>query len=181
MFDQKTIQKLNYYVYLLIDPNTDEPFYVGKGVENRVFAHVNCALDTETENDKYDEIRRIQNEGNQVKHVIVRHGLSNETALEIESSLIDTFKFIPQFSKFIKGNIQGGVASIERGFMSTDEIKRLYNAVELNEIGDDCIIININRTYKRGLGEDAIYKATKETWKIASERIPKIKYVTSVH
>lgn len=179
MFDEKTSQNLKYYVYLLIDPETDEPFYVGKGKENRVFAHVNCALETELASDKYDEIRRIIDKGLRVKHLIVRHGLTEKVAFEIESALIDTFKYIPAFNRFIKGNIQGGVKSIEKGLMSAEEIIRLYNAEELNEIDNDCVIININNTYQRGAGEDAIYQATKGTWKMNAQKLQSINYVLS--
>lgn len=38
MFDEKTIQHLKYYVYMLIDPADNKPFYIGKGVQNRVIA-----------------------------------------------------------------------------------------------------------------------------------------------
>lgn len=31
---------LGYYVYLYIDPRDNRPFYVGKGKNNRVFAHL---------------------------------------------------------------------------------------------------------------------------------------------
>lgn len=44
MFDEKTKEKLKYYVYLLIDPDTNEPFYVGKGKDDRVFSHINIIL-----------------------------------------------------------------------------------------------------------------------------------------
>ena len=179
MFDEKTIQHLKFYVYLLLDPKTDEPFYVGKGKGNRVFNHVQCALDTETINDKYDEIRKIHSEGNQVKHLIVRHGLSEKVAFEIESSLIDTFKFIPKFKNYVRGNIQGGIKSIEKGLMTAKEIIRLYNAETLEEIEANCVIININGTYKRASDEDAIYKATKEIWDIKKERTDKIEIVLS--
>jgi len=180
MFDTKVIEQLKSYVYLLIDPSTDEPFYVGKGTGNRVFDHVKCALEeVEERNYKYEEIRRIKADGNDIKHLIVRHGLTEKVALEIESSLIDTFKFIPKFKHYIRGNIQGGVNSIEKGLMTSDEIIRLYNAEPLLEIGDHCVIININKTYKRGSGESAIYNATKEIWNIKKSRRDKIKYVLS--
>ena len=138
MFDIKTTEHLKYYVYLLIDPINDEPFYVGKGIGNRVFDHVRCALEENISNNKYEEIRRILDEGNQVKQLIVRHGLTEKNAFEIESALIDTFKFIPKFKSYVRGNIQGGVNSIEKGLMTTNEIIRLYNAETLSEIEKNC-------------------------------------------
>lgn len=53
MFDEKTKENLKYYVYLLIDPVSEEPFYVGKGKDNRVFAHINKELGNEQEKLKY--------------------------------------------------------------------------------------------------------------------------------
>ena len=50
MFDEKTSINLKSYVYLLIDPANNEPFYVGKGKNNRVFAHINQEIEEETEN-----------------------------------------------------------------------------------------------------------------------------------
>ena len=178
-FDTKTIESLKYYVYMLLDPTTDEPFYVGKGKENRVFDHLRLALKDGKENCKYDEIKRIINSGHTVKHLIVRHGLNEKTAIEIEASLIDTFKYIPKFKSFISGNKQVGIKSIEKGIMTTDDIKRLYNAKPLKKLKNDCIIININTSYKRVSGEDTIYKATKETWGIKKERLKDINYVLS--
>jgi hypothetical protein len=122
---------------------------------------------------------RSINSGHQVLHIIVRHGLSEQVAYEIESALIDTFRFLPVLNKFSNGNIQGGVNSIEKGLMSTNELIRIYNAEPLNEIGDDCVIININKSYKRGNINDGIYQATKQTWRMKDPRGSNLRYVLS--
>ncbi len=87
MFDQKSIDHLKFYVYLLIDPDKNEPFYVGKGKDNRVFAHINQEITDDEENLKYQEINRIGREN--VEHIIVRHGLSEQNAFAVEASLIE--------------------------------------------------------------------------------------------
>lgn len=173
MFDEKTVQKLHFYVYLLIDPGTGSPFYVGKGKGNRVFNHLKRALKEKTENLKYDTIRQINEQGLTPQHIIVRHGITEDTAFEIEASLIDVLEFM----KFSKTNIMGGHHSEERGLMTSDEIIRLYNAEPLDYIPVDCVAININKKYKRGYDRKDIYEAIKEAWVIAEWRRKKIKYV----
>ncbi len=176
MFDEKSRQALKYYVYMLLDPLDNKPFYVGKGIDNRVFNHLACALtDTDTSNAKYDKIREIVKSGQTVKHIIVRHGLSESEAFQIEASLIDTLTYCG----LLLSNIVNGHNSIEKGLMTSEEIVRLYNAQPLNVMGSDCVLININRTYKRGNGTNPIYQATKETWLISVWRLPQIKYVLS--
>jgi len=172
MFDEKTQQILKYYVYILFDPRDNKPFYVGKGKNNRVFDHLNCALeDADTLTAKYDKIREI---GKAVKHIIVRHSLTEDEAFKIEATLIDTLIYCA----FGLTNEQVGHNSIEKGLMTSEEITRLYNAQPLDEIGNDCVLININRTYKRGNGTNPIYQATKETWFKIGNMIER-KYVLS--
>ena len=43
-FSPEVCEKIEYYVYRLIDPRNGQTFYVGKGKGNRVFAHVHDAL-----------------------------------------------------------------------------------------------------------------------------------------
>jgi len=177
MFDEKTLQQLGSYVYMLTDPVNKKPFYIGKGKDNRVFDHLNCALKDDFQNAKYDKIREINSQGLQVEHVIIRHGLNEKEAFIIEASLIDAFNY----SGILLTNKVCGRNSIEKGIMSTSEINRMYKAEPLNveDLGDDCIIININRNYRRASGADAIYQATKETWTIDSANLFRLRYVLS--
>lgn len=175
MFDLKTINMLQYYVYALIDPRNGQPFYIGKGVGNRVFDHVSCALSTEHESDKYAVIREIRNENIEVSHLIIRHGMNSKTAYQVESALID-------FSSWLQKPLTNKVLghhSIQYGLSTAKELIRRNNAQLLESMASNCVMININKTYKRGIDVDAIYNATKEAWVIAQWRLDKIKYALS--
>lgn len=173
-FDENTQKSLGYYVYLLVDPNDEKPFYVGKGQNNRVFDHIQYAKENPQDNsDKCDRIREIGPD--KVKHYIVTHGLSEDEAFLVESALIDVLK---RFDVALT-NIQGGHKASVRGLMTTDEIKRLYSAGNLDYIESNCMIININALYNRSMGYEGIYEATHETWRMAKKKTEQIKYVLS--
>ena len=176
MFDEKTQQALGYYVYMLIDPSNNKPFYVGKGKNNRVFDHIEHAVKNPSDcSDKCDTIRAIG--ADKVVHVIVTHGLKTEDeAFKIEAVLIDVLN---HYYGSLLTNEQSGHHVNETGIMTADEIERLYNAKQLNKIGDDCVIININGQYNRAMGKAAIYNATKECWRMDKDKVKKIKYVLS--
>jgi len=188
MFDVNTILNLKAYVYMLIDPNTNVPFYIGKGSGNRLFDHINLALtDIDAVTAKYETIRRIQNAGLAVKHIIVRHGLTDAEAFHIEASMIDVIEYLGTPLT----NIKGGHNSIDKGLMTVDEIIRLYNAEPLTQLGADCVIININQKYpkKKLVEKDSIsseiLKATEGIWTMNKRRVfdkqggQKINYVLS--
>lgn len=175
-FDEKTKRYLKFYVYILVDPETKMPFYVGKGQNNRVFAHIESILpDQDSESLKYETIKRIQNKGMEVEHLIVRHGLDESTAFELEAALIDTVQYL----NFKSTNLAGGHNSVEKGLMTADEIIRLYNAEKLDTTPTDTVIININKKYRRGFRQEDIYEATKSAWVINSKKIPNLKFVLS--
>ena len=174
-FDENTSLKLQYYVYALIDPRDKKPFYIGKGKDNRVFHHLECALENPTASDKYEKIWEIVNSGLSVTHVIIKHGLTGKTALQVESSLIDySIYFGHKLTNAVLGH-----NSIDNGVMSADEIIRKYNALPLEKLEEPIVIININKIYKRGTGGDGIYKATKGDWAVDKNRIKTIDYALS--
>src|SRR3989338_4637892 len=82
---QSTIEKLGYYVYLLIEPRTGQSFYVGKGCGNRINYHLLGALEiNKNEKEKIRTIRDIQSNGLNVGIVILRHGITEKEAFEVK-------------------------------------------------------------------------------------------------
>tara|TARA_B100000676_G_scaffold68214_1_gene68316 strand:- start:635 stop:1342 length:708 start_codon:yes stop_codon:yes gene_type:complete len=175
MFDLNSKKRLKYYVYALIDPRDGNPFYIGKGKGNRLYNHVNDAVKTSQITDKLDVIREIRSSGNHVRHVIIRHGLDEDDAFKIESSLIDLLDHIG----FDLRNSVLGHHSMEFGIMTANEIKRLYNAPPLKKLYHEVVIININKTYQRGKGKLSIYDVTHEAWIISEKRRAILQYALS--
>ena len=56
MFDERTCQALRWYVYMLVNPKTGQPFYVGKGENNRVFQHVENVREGKSKSEPKNEI-----------------------------------------------------------------------------------------------------------------------------
>lgn len=125
------VEKLGYYVYLLIEPETNQIFYIGKGIGNRIFAHIADAITDETPGDKLDKIKEIYAKGLKVKHIVHRHGLTEKEAFEIEAALID-FVGLSGLTNQVQGYNSDG-----RGRMSVAEVIAKYKALII-EISERC-------------------------------------------
>lgn len=87
---------------------------------------------------KLKTIRAITTAGFEVAHVIHRHGLSEESAKEVEAALIDAY---PGLSNIV-GGFDGG-----RGVMHSSEIIKLYEA-SVAEAHHKLVLIKVNRRAK---------------------------------
>jgi uncharacterized protein len=172
-FTPPIIEHLGYYVYLLIDPESNAVFYVGKGTGNRIFAHVNQAIESPEVSDKLEKIREIQSKGLEIKYLIQRHGLTEKEAFEVEASLIDYIGLTELV------NIVDGQKSRLRGKMTIPEIIALYDAEKI-EIKEPSILITINRLYRRGMSQDELYEITRGNWVVGVRR-EKVRYAFSVY
>lgn len=170
MFPQAVLERIGYYVYFLRDPRNKKVFYVGKGKENRLFMHITDSLEESVESDKLTQIREIRKAGLNVEHYVLRHGLSGDVALEIESSLID-FLGLQELHNKVKGH-----NSFSNGLMTVEDLIELYNAKEV-VITDSVIIITVNRYFNRELAPDELYKYTRYCWRVNGKN--KAKYVLS--
>ncbi|GAB1411713.1 hypothetical protein MASR1M97_04490 [Candidatus Desulfobacillus denitrificans] len=89
-------RKLGCYVYALRDPCDKRVFYIGKGGgtgagNNRVYDHFIEAEKPARDGSKLNRIRAIWKSGKKVDWFIVRRNIDEQTALQIEGSLIDAF------------------------------------------------------------------------------------------
>ncbi len=169
-FSPEVAEKLNFYVYRLIDPRNGETFYVGKGKGNRVFAH--CAeeqvVDGEDLGDKLQRIRDIHKTGFEVAHVIHRHGMDEQTAREVEGALIDAYPGLT--------NQAEGYENEDRGVTHAQEIIDRWSAEEAH-FEHKAILISVNQT----VGTMNLYDATRHAWKLDPNRAKEAKVVLAVN
>lgn len=172
-------ENIDYYVYRLIDPRDGATFYVGKGKGDRVFQHAldvdrisKVASNDEKKSMKVSRIKAIIKAGLQPLPIIHRHGLSNETAIEVEAALIDAYEDL--------SNIKSGHATMERGPMSVAQIERKYALPYLGDCSDcSLLLINVNHTeHDRGL--ERLYDQVRFCWRINISRARKADYVLAV-
>ncbi len=177
MFDALTVEHLKSYVYVLVNPISKKPFYIGKGIGNRVFNHRDALLNGENTQPgtlKDEEISQIFNHKMNIGHIIVRHGLSDDEALFLEASLIDFWNY---FNGPLTNIVLGHNSSLV-GFKSADEIIRQYNAPRLEKLYHKVAIININKKYSKIDKSKGTYlDAVKEAWLISAENRKNTEYV----
>lgn len=191
-FSSAICDEIRYYVYALFDPkNPHIPFYIGKGKGNRLFSHMKGAAIRQNDEEvdpKTDLIRKIlsrrSKQFNRVGHVIIRHGLTENEAILLESSLIDLINYIRPES--LKNIVSGHGAYL--GFNTAEDIVVNLSAQDMIT-EEPVMIIKIERLWaqlldKHGLStsipEPAIYQATRRAWRINLKRAKKIRYVLAV-
>ena len=179
-FSPTTLEHLGHYVYALINPKNDKIFYVGKGQGNRVFDHARAALSIAdiTDNDKLEVIRNIIASGQEVKTLILRHGLNEKEAFVAESVLIDllTNSLTAKNIKAEMTNKQAGHDMRELGIRTVEDVEAQYGNTPLDNVPDRLVIININKTY---IPKTNIYDATRGNWRLSKSRADKADYILS--
>jgi len=167
---QAVRRRLGYYVYLYVNPFTDQVFYVGKGKNERVLEH----LDDTTETRRRQIIEEIRAQGKEPRIEILVHGLwSEEEAYRIEAAVIDLLG---------TGSLTNSVRawrSQYHGRMSLEELVALYDPEKVT-VEEPALLIRINQTYRYGMSEVELYDATRGVWKLSENR-DKAKYAMAVY
>jgi hypothetical protein len=160
---------LGYYVYLYIDPRTNKPFYVGKGIGRRVLAH----LGDEADSAKTRTLADLSELGLEPRLEILTHGLRDEeTAFRIEAAVIDLFG-LAELTNEVRG-----WKSVQFGRMTLRELSSYYAAAPV-EVAHSALLIRVNKQYRHAMSPDELYEATRGVWKLGVRR-EKARYAMAV-
>ena len=173
-FSSGVSERLDHYVYLLIDPRNGQTFYVGRGQKNRIFAHIDEELRVDGEENeittKLETIREIRRAGLEPTHVIHRHGLNEDTAKEVEAALID---YTPGLT-----NIAPGSGS-DRGPANAVELERRYARQTIAPDPDHKLLyIKTGKDAIKAKG--SLYEAVRRSWRLKVENAEQADYVIAV-
>ena len=181
-FSEKALDALDgFYVYALIDPRDNKVFYIGKGTGNRVFSHeVESGKSLNSEKNKLQKIREIENDGFFVKRLVVNWGLSEAEAFVAEATLINLLNYMPsvQLTNEVAGHHVHESLTVE-------EFESQYGAIplEIEDIKHSILVIKINKLYRRGMSNAELYDAVRGFWAASLKSIEarKVKYVFGVY
>lgn len=169
-FSKSTIEKLQYYVYTLIDPRDDQVFYVGKGKGNRVFSH---RIETEEDSEKIKQIKDIESAGFNVKRNIIHYGLNEQEAFVAETALIN-YIGLNNLT-----NISLGHHSKE--LLDVETINQELSAEKLDSINHKVLIIKMNHSWSRNLSDKDVYEMLRGHWKASLIKAQKVELVFGVY
>ena len=141
------MNKNNYYVYALVDPQTYLPFYIGKGKDNRKWQHLKEAEKTNKHTRKINKIKNLRIDGFEPIVIELYSNLSNETALTLEANLIQKLKRIEDGGILTNVTIGGEGAA---GYKQSDEHKN-KKVLTRRKNGTYNISSELTEKYKVGL------------------------------
>ncbi len=161
-FSKKAGTKLKNYVYALVDPHTEEIFYVGKGsTPGRPFSHLE-RKDIDTDKDLQNRISSIRSQGFEPVVDIIRYGLDKDVAHEVESAVIDAVGL-----KNLTNSIRGH--QVERGRVHADTLDQQLSGEPLyvEDINISAILFYSHKAQQKY----ALYDATRQFWNLNKNRI----------
>lgn len=175
-FSPRVSARLGRYVYRLVDPRDGETFYVGRGVGNRIFDHMDEAADGER-SAKTARINAIHHSGFKVVTVIHRHALRDEDeTATLEAALIQAY---PNLTNQVSGE-----GTRDFGMRPTEDVIRGYDhpPAQLND--HKCVLLSLSESWPRQDDDGptawtALYAMARHGWKLDVKRAQKAEWVVA--
>lgn len=168
-FSEKSLLSLgDYYVYGLIDPRTNQIFYIGKGTGNRVFEHEKESLNSPNSDKlKLKTISEINALGLDVKKIIINSNLTETEAFAAEAALINAFNYVSG----------AGLTNIVAGHHSAEALEELRE----EDVKHKILVTKINKLYRRNMPDDELYDSVRGVWRASMNNAQSATYVFGVY
>lgn len=158
-FGPEIIDEIKSYVYVYSDPDTQEPFYIGKGQGNRCFQH----LVDQSESAKVLKLNELKKNNKKPLIELLRYGLTDNEASLLEAALID-FSGLDCLANKVRG-----LRSRSLGRVFVEDIILKYSAEDVI-IQEKALLITINKLYRSRMPEEELYEVTQGIWKVSERR-----------
>jgi uncharacterized protein len=159
-FGPEIIEEIKSYVYIYSDPDTQEPFYVGKGQGNRCFQH----MEDQSESAKVEKLKELEKNNKKPLIELLRYGLTGNEASLLEAALID-FTGLDNLKNRVRG-----LHSRSLGRIFVEDIILKYTAEDVTIRDDKVLLITINKLYRSRISEEELYESTRGIWKVGERR-----------
>lgn len=158
-FSPEIVDEIKSYVYIYSDPDTQKPFYIGKGQGNRCFQH----FEDQSESDKVQKLNELKKNNKKPLIELLRYGLTDNEASLLEAALIDFA------GPDCLANKVRGLHSRSLGRVFVEDIILKYSA-ENAVIQEKALLITINKLYHSRMSDEELYEATRGIWKVSERR-----------
>jgi hypothetical protein len=157
-----------YYVYGLIDPDTQLPFYIGKGKDDRAYSHLKLMPDDHYNPRKRSHIERLLSENKNIEVRFFENDLTSREANDEEMRLIRHYGRINFDPGGILTNLtRGGEGGDTSAFFTAESRRKISQAIsgvnnprsklteeQVREIYHSCESIKIlSKKYPVGAGQ----------------------------
>jgi uncharacterized protein len=149
--------QISNYIYAIYDPREALPFYVGRGVGDRVFSHLK-----DSHNEEVDKkISLLRNQGLEPVIKILIHGLNLKQARASETVAIAMLG-----KDNLTNKVLGKSSSLTN--VSPEELIHHYNAKEV--LIKHKVMLIVRNPWNPNLSERYHYDLTRASWKVGKKK-----------
>ena len=145
------------YIYAIYDPREELPFYVGRGVRDRVFSHLKESHNREVEM----KILSLRRQGLEPTIKILIHGLNSKQARAAETVAIAMLG-----KDNLANKVLGGGSSLTN--VSPEELIHHYNAKEV--LIRHKVMLIVRNPWNPNQSERFHYDLTRASWKVGKKK-----------